>query len=441
MNKKLTDYVIDLVEILNKQQKQVFWGIFVDYIIYTSLAFLFYQLMIGFWGLNASISRYSKITDFMKIFFGVTASSILSYSICYAFLPLFSIRFIVLFILLSTFLILLPRITWQLIYSKRKKGSGDGEHRRTFLIGAGDGGALFMDSYQHPTSELELVGILDKDAKKKGQKLGGIPVLGSYDNLPELAKRHQIERVIVAIPSLDPSEYERILQMCNKLGVKCYKMPKVETVVQGLHITDLLGRQEIRLDESRLGAELTGKTILVTGAGGSIGSEICRQVSRFNPERIVLLGHGENSIYLVYHELIRKFQGIDYVPVIADIQDYDRLLQVFEQYKPAIVYHAAAHKHVPMMERNPKEAFKNNIRGTYNVAKAVDEAKVPKMVMISTDKAVNPPNVMGATKRVAELKLAVWLSMLVLMPRMEKSLSLIWANQSRFMTWLRKWSF
>ena len=116
-----------------------------------------------------------------------------------------------------------------------------------------------------------------------------------------------------------------------------------------------------------------------------------------------MLGHGENSIYLVYHELIRKFQGIDYVPVIADIQDYDRLLQVFEQYKPAIVYHAAAHKHVPMMERNPKEAFKNNIRGTYNVAKAVDEAKVPKMVMISTDKAVNPPNVMGATKRVAEL--------------------------------------
>ena len=125
--------------------------------------------MIAFWGLNASISRYSKITDFMKIFFGVTASSILSYSICYAFLPLFSIRFIVLFILLSTFLILLPRITWQLIYSKRKKGSGDGEHRRTFLIGAGDGGALFMDSYQHPTSELELVGILDKDSKKKGQ--------------------------------------------------------------------------------------------------------------------------------------------------------------------------------------------------------------------------------------------------------------------------------
>ncbi|MBM0974482.1 Gfo/Idh/MocA family oxidoreductase, partial [Escherichia coli] len=140
---------------------------------------------------------------------------VLSYSICYAFLPLFSIRFIILFILLSTFLILLPRITWQLIYSRRKKGSGDGEHRRSFLIGAGDGGALFMDSYQHPTSELELVGILDKDSKKKGQKLGGIPVLGYYDNVPELTKRHQIERVLVAIPSLDPSEYERILHMCN----------------------------------------------------------------------------------------------------------------------------------------------------------------------------------------------------------------------------------
>ena len=437
MNKKMTDYVIDLVEVLNKQQKQVFWGFFdiasmvlsiivsyilfyglinpapVDYVIYTGLTFLFYQLMIGFWGLNASISRYSKITDFMKIFFGVTISSILSYIICYAFLPLFSIRFIVLFILLTTFLILLPRITWQLIYSRRKKGNGAGEHRRTFLIGAGDGGALFMDSYQHPTSDLELVGILDDDEKKKGQKLGKIPVLGSYNEIPELAKRYRVEKVIVAIPSLDPSEYERILQMCNQLNIKCFKMPKVESVVQGLHpsvssfqkldLADLLGRQEIRLDESRIGDEIHGKTILVTGAGGSIGSEICRQVSRFSPERVVLLGHGENSIYLIYHELIRKFQGIDFVPVIADIQDYDRLLQVFEQYEPAIVYHAAAHKHVPMMERNPKEAFKNNILGTYNVARAVDAARVPKMVMISTDKAVNPPNVMGATKRVAEL--------------------------------------
>jgi len=300
-----------------------------------------------------------------------------------------------------------------LIYSRRKKGNGAGEHRRTFLIGAGDGGALFMDSYQHPTSDLELVGILDDDEKKKGQKLGKIPVLGSYNELPELAKRYRVEKVIVAIPSLDPSEYERILQMCNQLNIKCFKMPKVESVVQGLHpsvssfqkldLADLLGRQEIRLDESRIGDEIHGKTILVTGAGGSIGSEICRQVSRFSPERVVLLGHGENSIYLIYHELIRKFQGIDFVPVIADIQDYDRLLQVFEQYEPAIVYHAAAHKHVPMMERNPKEAFKNNILGTYNVARAVDAARVPKMVMISTDKAVNPPNVMGATKRVAEL--------------------------------------
>ena len=437
MNKKMTDYVIDLVEVLNKQQKQVFWGFFdiasmvlsiivsyilfyglinptpADYVIYTALTFLFYQIMIGFWGLNASISRYSKITDYMKIFIGVSISSILSYVICYAFLPLFSVRFIVLFILLTTFLILLPRITWQLIYSRRKKGNGDGEHRRTFLIGAGDGGALFMNSYQHPTSDLELVGILDNDEKKKGQKLGKIPVLGSYDDLPELAKRYRVEKVIVAIPSLDPSEYERILQMCNRIGVKCFKMPMIESVVQGIQpqaggfqkidITDLLGRKEIQLDESRLDSEITGKTILVTGAGGSIGSEICRQVSRFNPERVILLGHGENSIYLIYHELIRKFQEIDFVPVIADIQDYDRLLQVFEQYEPAIVYHAAAHKHVPMMERNPKEAFKNNILGTYNVAKAVDAAKVPKMVMISTDKAVNPPNVMGATKRVAEL--------------------------------------
>ena len=174
MNKKLTDYVIDLVEILNKQQKQVFWGVFdiISMVVSIIVSYILFYGLINPAPVDYVIySRYSKITDFLKIFFGVTVSSIVSYGLCYAFLPLFSIRFIILFILLSTFLILLPRITWQLIYSKRKKGSGDGEHRRTFLIGAGDGGALFMNSYQHPTSELEIVGILDNDEKKKGQKL------------------------------------------------------------------------------------------------------------------------------------------------------------------------------------------------------------------------------------------------------------------------------
>ena len=226
-------------------------------------------------------------------------------------------------------------------------------------------------------------------------------------------KQHGKLEAIVAIPSLTPSEYELILEICNRNGVEVFKMPKVEEVIQGVYqpkqamrkvnISDLLGRKEIKLDETKLRNELEGKTILITGAGGSIGSEIVRQVTKFNPKRVILLGHGENSIYLIYHELLKLKTFTEFRPVIADVQDYDRILEVFEEEKPDIVYHAAAHKHVPLMESNPVEAFKNNILGTYNVAKAVDAAKLPKMVLVSTDKAVNPPNVMGATKRVAEL--------------------------------------
>ena len=437
LNKDIAGYVIDIVERLNRGQKQFFWAIsdlisFIvaivvsyvlfytlinpnpfDYIVYVGLTFAIYQVLTHLMGLAASMSRYNSLDEFMKLFSTIAISSVVGYGISYVFLPQFSVRFLVLFILLSTFLVFAPRLIWQLLYSQRDRGQEVATSRRIFLIGAGDGGAAFMNSYQPQTSDLDIVGILDNDLNKKGQQLSGVPVLGRYDDLASLAKEYDIDEVIVAIPSLEPREYERILEMCNEAGLTVYKMPKVEDVIQGagpqrneikkIDIVDLLGRKEIRLDESCLDQELSQKTILVTGAGGSIGSEICRQVSRFKPKRVILLGHGENSIYLIYHELIKSHPEIEYVPVIADIQDYPRLLQVFQDYQPAIVYHAAAHKHVPMMERNPKEALKNNIHGTYNVAKAVDQAGVPKMVMISTDKAVNPPNVMGATKRVAEL--------------------------------------
>ena len=437
IHKELSSYIIDLVEGLSRQQKQVIWGVAdiismivaiivsyilfytlinpnpVDYVIYTLITFVLYISASYLLGMSANISRYNSINEFLKLFVAIGLSGLISYVISYSFLPAFSIRFLVLFILLSTFLIFAPRIIWQLIYSQRYRGNQAQAQRRVFLIGAGDGGAAFLANYQRQNSDLDIIGILDNDLNKKGQQLNGIEVLGSYNQLAQLIMEYNIEEVIVAIPSLDSAEYERILRVCNELRIPIYKMPKVEEVIQGIvtkqqsvakiEIADLLGRKEIRLDDTKSAAELHGKVILVTGAGGSIGSEICRQVSRFKPKKIVLLGHGENSIYLIYHELLRKKLETELVPVIADIQDYERLLQVFTQHRPDIVYHAAAHKHVPMMERNPKEAFKNNIKGTYNVAKVVDATKTPKMVMISTDKAVNPPNVMGATKRIAEL--------------------------------------
>lgn len=196
-------------------------------------------------------------------------------------------------------------------------------------------------------------------------------------------------------------------------GVELLKMPNIEDVMSGelevnqlkkVEVEDLLGRDPVELDMDMISNELTNKTILVTGAGGSIGSEICRQVCNFYPERIILLGHGENSIYLINRELRNRFgKNVDIVPIIADVQNRARMFEIMETYKPYAVYHAAAHKHVPLMEENPEEAVCNNILGTKNTAEAAKNAEVKKFVMISTDKAVNPPNVMGASKRIAEM--------------------------------------
>lgn len=196
-------------------------------------------------------------------------------------------------------------------------------------------------------------------------------------------------------------------------GVELLKMPNIEDVMSGelevnqlkkVEVEDLLGRDPVELDMDMISNELTNKTILVTGAGGSIGSEICRQVCNFYPERIILLGHGENSIYLINRELRNRFEkNVDIVPIIADVQNRARMFEIMETYKPYAVYHAAAHKHVPLMEDNPEEAVHNNILGTKNTAEAAKNAEVKKFVMISTDKAVNPPNVMGASKRIAEM--------------------------------------
>lgn len=201
--------------------------------------------------------------------------------------------------------------------------------------------------------------------------------------------------------------------MCEGANVEVFKMPNIENVMSGeievnqlkkVEVEDLLGRDSVELDMVSISKELTYKTILVTGAGGSIGSEICRQVCKFTPEKIILLGHGENSIYHIHQELTRIYkEQIEVVPIIADVQDKERMKEIMQTYKPYAVYHAAAHKHVPLMEYNPEEAIKNNILGTRNTAEAAKLAEVSKFVMVSTDKAVNPPNVMGASKRIAEM--------------------------------------
>ncbi|WML58618.1 nucleoside-diphosphate sugar epimerase/dehydratase [Neobacillus sp. PS2-9] len=304
------------------------------------------------------------------------------------------------------------RFSWRIFrdhYINKQENS-----KRTLIIGAGAAGRMVARQlfYSHD-SDLKPIAFIDDDPNKLKLDILGIPVIGGSSYIFEAVEKYEIENIVIAIPSLSKKELNRIFDECAKTKAKTQMIPKLEDLMTGkvsvnqfreVQVEDLLGREPVELDINSISEVVSGRTVLVTGAGGSIGSEICRQICKFNPSKIVLVGHGENSIYLIDMELRRKYQNhIEIVPVIGDIQDRNRIFEVMEQHQPYVVYHAAAHKHVPLMEYNPREAVKNNIFGTRNVAEAADTFGVNTFVLISSDKAVNPPNVMGATKRFAEM--------------------------------------
>ncbi|WP_071460927.1 polysaccharide biosynthesis protein [Bacillus massilinigeriensis] len=288
------------------------------------------------------------------------------------------------------------------------------EMKKVLIIGAGQGGSLVARQlHNNPELGLKPVAYIDDDKYKQRLQIHGIPVAGATQDIGACARKFNIDLIVIAIPSLNTKELNRIFKECSEIKVKTQIMPKIEDVMLGrvsvsafrdVQVEDLLGREQVELDIEGISEYVSGKTVMVTGAGGSIGSEICRQICEFNPGKIVLLGHGENSIYLIDMELRNSYGNvIDIVPVIGDIQDRNRIFEVMNAHRPDVVYHAAAHKHVPLMECNPREAVKNNVFGTKNVAEAADTFGVKTFVMISSDKAVNPTNVMGSTKRVAEM--------------------------------------
>lgn len=285
---------------------------------------------------------------------------------------------------------------------------------RTMVVGAGQAGRMIVrQMQQNPEWGRNPVVFVDDDPRKWGLEVYGLPVVGRLKDIPEVVSPYHIDQIVIAIPSLSRNEMSELTKLCINSGVKTQTIPRIEDLMLGkvtvndirdVKIEDILGREEVKLDMDAIKEKLKGKTIMVTGAGGSIGSEICRQISNFKPSSILLLGHGENSIYTIDRELRAKIpKNIKLVPIIADVQDRQRIFDIIESYKPDVIYHAAAHKHVPLMEGNPFEAVKNNIWGTKNVAEAADAFGVGKFVLISTDKAVNPPNIMGATKRFAEM--------------------------------------
>ncbi|RSI12002.1 polysaccharide biosynthesis protein [Streptococcus sanguinis] len=384
----------------------ILMGIIVLYLTFATLSNVF-----------STITRY---TDY-KTMFRVGGSILGAYSIVYIAEKIFykstNSRYIVLSMLLSFLLVIASRLTWREIHEFVQHPSAllgkkvDGT--KTLVVGSGDGASLFIKTAQQKSKDLKIVAIVDDDKNKQNTYLHGVKVVGTTEQIPEIVGNYEVEQIVIAIPSLAPDDYERIVEYCQQTEVKVNAMPKYEQVITGklsvsklqeIDIADLLGRKEVKLDQQSLKSNIKCKTVLVTGAGGSIGSELCRQIAQFCPARLLLLGHGENSIYLIHKELSSRYKDdIELIPIIADIQDRERIFHIMETYRPDRVYHAAAHKHVPLMEYNPTEAVKNNIYGTRNVAEAAKAAGVAKFVMISTDKAVNPPNVMGATKRVAEM--------------------------------------
>ena len=384
----------------------ILMGIIVLYLTFATLSNVF-----------STITRY---TDY-KTMFRVGGSIWGAYSIVYIVEKIFyestNSRYIVLSMLLSFLLVIASRLTWREIHEFVQHPSAllgkkvDGT--KTLVVGSGDGASLFIKTAQQKSKDLKIVAIVDDDKNKQNTYLHGVKVVGTTEQIPEIVGNYEVEQIVIAIPSLAPDDYERIVEYCQQTEVKVNAMPKYEQVITGklsvsklqeIDIADLLGRKEVKLDQQSLKSNIKCKTVLVTGAGGSIGSELCRQIAQFCPARLLLLGHGENSIYLIHKELSSRYKDdIELIPIIADIQDRERIFHIMETYRPDRVYHAAAHKHVPLMEYNPTEAVKNNIYGTRNVAEAAKAAGVAKFVMISTDKAVNPPNVMGATKRVAEM--------------------------------------
>lgn len=288
------------------------------------------------------------------------------------------------------------------------------EQKRTLIVGAGAAGTMLARQLlKNGDTEIKPVAFIDDDPKKYKLHILGLPVVGDSKHIAKSVETLNIDKIVIAIPSLSKEEMQRIFEECSGTKAKTVIMPMIEDVMLGnvsvnqfrdVEVEDLLGREPVKLDIDSISEKLTGKTVLVTGAGGSIGSEICRQVCKFQPKKLLLLGHGENSIYLIDMELRNKHKGeLEIVPVIADIQDRNRIFEVMEAHRPDVVYHAAAHKHVPLMEYNPKEAVKNNVIGTKNVSEAADTFGVGTFVLVSSDKAVNPTNVMGSTKRIAEM--------------------------------------
>ncbi|RED65813.1 polysaccharide biosynthesis protein [Cohnella lupini] len=355
--------------------------------------------------------QYASIGELISILKAVVISCLLAYIVTYLFvgkavpLSIFARNAETLLLLLGG-----SRFIWRAFRDNYKKRTN---LRKALIVGAGECGMLIAKELKfNKQSKVYPYAFIDDDMNKKNLQIYGLPVIGNRKNIPALVEKHGIEEIIIAIPSGSKLEISELIDICKRTKAQLKIIPPLQDIIQGkvtlntirnIQVEDLLGREPIETDLTAISSYLSNKTVLVTGAGGSIGSELCRQIASFAPEKLLVLGHGENSIYTIELELRRSFPNLTLESIIADVQDRERIDQVFKEFRPSVVFHAAAHKHVPLMERNPSEAVKNNVFGTKNVADCADLYGTERFVLISSDKAVNPSSVMGTTKRIAEM--------------------------------------
>lgn len=321
------------------------------------------------------------------------------------------------YFLFGVFLLLLTvfgRYSYRLLRLLRAKLSGQKDDRKNILIvGAGSAGnALIKEIVDSRYINMNIVGVVDDDPLKKGSFVHGVKVLGNHEMIPDIVEDLHVKEIMIAIPTAPPKKMKALLEVCKETGCELKRLPGMYQLVNGevsvsrlkdVDVDDLLGREPVEIDLDSIMGYVSGQVVMVTGGGGSIGSELCRQIASHNPKMLVIVDIYENTTYDIQQELLQKFPKLNFVTLIASVRNTERMNRIFQTYRPQIVYHAAAHKHVPLMEDSPNEAVKNNVLGTWKVVQASDRYHVRRFVLISTDKAVNPTNIMGATKRICEM--------------------------------------
>ncbi len=379
----------------------------------TVLFTLFFFLL---WKLYRSVWRYASAIELVNIAFATSCGALAQLIFCYATERRMPRSYYVLYWFFLFSLTCLLRFSYRILrvlHSKRTSLAGGSSRINVMVIGAGAAANMILKEIEFSQYiNLRVRCIIDDDIACHGKILRGIPIVGGRDRILEAVKEYGIDEIIFAIPSASRQVRKEILEICKESGCKLRTIPGTYQLINGevsvsklreVEIEDLLGREPIHTNIDEIIGYVSGKVIMVTGGGGSIGSELCRQIAGHHPKRLLIVDIYENNAYDIQQELQRRYPELDLVVLIASVRNTNRMDQIFEIYRPDIVYHAAAHKHVPLMEISPNEAVKNNVLGTWKVVQAADRWKVKRFVMISTDKAVNPTNIMGATKRICEM--------------------------------------